>query len=64
MASDDHNRFAEVSLGMSGRMRQRHEHLIPTALAGDPRGMPPTVLTQSKGSSIFFRHRWDRALPG
>jgi hypothetical protein len=25
------------------------------------RAMPPTVLAQPKGSSIFFRRRWDRA---
>ena len=28
-AGDDHQRFAEVGLGIARRMRQRHEHLLP-----------------------------------
>ena len=31
--ADDHDGLAEVRLGMSGRMRQRHEHLPPAAFA-------------------------------
>ena len=35
MASDDDHRLAEVGLGVPGRMRQRHEHLLaaPTPFA-------------------------------
>ena len=29
-AVDDHQRFAEVGLGVARRMRERHEHLLPT----------------------------------
>ena len=32
-AADEHGRFAEVDLGMAGRMLQRHEHLPPAAAA-------------------------------
>ena len=31
-AVDDHQRFAEVGLGVARRMRERHEHLLPAQL--------------------------------
>ena len=31
-AADHHRRLAKVGLRMAGRMRQRHEHLLPTLI--------------------------------
>ena len=38
-STDDHQRFAKVTLGMSRRMRQRHEHL-----SGPTTALPDVVL--------------------
>ena len=67
-AADHHSRLAEVGLRVSGRMRQRHEHLLPTLIplahvilddrvaAGEPAFVAQAVEHPLGGMALLARH--------